>query len=189
MKLKRHFFVSSDLDSLESFESELESADIVTPQIHLLTLDDSGAAHHHHLHQVTSLMKTDLVHSTLIGAVLGVIVAGLILSIAYLAGWTGSPAGWLPFIFLAIIALGFFSWQGGLWGIQRPNVHFDEFKQMLKEDKHLFFVDLEPGRGKIVRRLARRHPDIQPVGVGSGAPHWIVSWQYRLKHFFTETFP
>lgn len=189
MKLKRHFFISDDLDDLENFEREMERADIVTPQIHLLTLDDSGAAHHHRLHEVTSLMKTDLVHSTLLGAVVGAIVAAFVLSIAYLAGWTETPAGWLPFVFLAIITLGFFAWQGGLWGIQRPNVHFDEFRQALKEGKHLFFVDLEPGRGKVVRRLARTHPAIRPVGVGSGAPHWIVSWQYRLKHFFTETFP
>ncbi|MDX1625879.1 MAG: NAD/FAD-utilizing enzyme, partial [Wenzhouxiangellaceae bacterium] len=157
MKLKRHFYVSDDLDDLERFEEELEELDIVTPQIHLLTLDDGNAAHHHNLHEVSSLMKTDVVHSTLVGAVVGLCAAALALVIAYLFGWTDSGAGWLPFIFLAIILLGFFTWQGGLWGIENPNTHFKDFEEALRKGKHIFFVDLEPGRGKIVRRLARKH--------------------------------
>lgn len=189
MKLKRHFYIGDDLDDLERFEEELERADIHTPQIHMLTLDEANAAHHHHLHEVTSLMKTDLVHSALLGAAVGACVSIFILFLAYFAGWTDSRAGWLPFVFLSIVVLGFFTWEGGLWGIQNPNVHFKEFSQALREGKHIFFVDLEPGRGKIVRKLARKHPNIKPAGVSAGAPHWIVTWQYRLKHFFTETFP
>lgn len=189
MKMKRHFFISDDLDDLERFEEELERADIVTPQIHVLTMDDNAAANHHNLHEVTSLMKTDLVHSTLLGAVAGVAAAIVILLVANLAGWTDTAAGQLPFVFLAIIALGFFTWEGGLWGIDRPNVHFQSFEQALKEGKHVFFVDLEPGRGKIVRELVKNHPSVTPAGEGAGAPHWIVRSQHRLKRFFTETFP
>lgn len=191
MKMTRHFFVSEDLDDLERLEEELEQAGITTPQIHVLTLDDTGADNHHHLHQVTSLMKKDLVHSTLLGAAVGAVVAGLILLVAWLAGWTETAAGWLPFVFLAIIALGFFAWEGGLWGIQTPNVHFTRFQKLLEEGKHLFFVDVVPGQGhrKILAEFLQRHPSVQPVGVDHGAPHWIVHWQYRLKRFFTETFP
>lgn len=189
MKLKRHFFASNDLADLERFEKKLEQADIVTPQIHVLTLDDTGAANHSQLHEVTPFMKTDVVHSTLLGAVVGIVMAALILLLAYLAGWHETRAGWLPFVYLSVIMLGFFTWQGGLWGIQNPNTRFREFEQLLREGKHLFFVDLEPGRGKIVRALAKKHPGIQSVGIGVGAPHWIVTWQHRLVHFFTETFP
>lgn len=189
MRLKRHFFASDDLDDLESFEIELENADIVTPQIHLLTLDDTGAANHSNLHEVTPFMKTDIVHSALLGALVGLTMAVFVIALAYLAGWHETPAGWLPFIFLAIILLGFFTWQGGLWGIEQPNTRFTEFERMLRDGQHLFFVDLEPGRGRIVRRIARKHPGIRAVGVDVGAPHWVVAWQHRLKHFFTETFP
>lgn len=189
MRLKRHFFVSDDLDDLESFEIELENADIVTPQIHLLTLDDTGAANHIHLHEVTAFMKTDVVRSAFAGALVGLTMAAFVLALTHLSGWHETPAGWLPFLYLSILLLGFFTWQGGLWGIESPNTHFRAFEQMLREGQHVFFVDLEPGRGKVVRRLARKHPGIRAVGVGLGAPHWIVSWQHRLKHFFTETFP
>ncbi|MFU8876696.1 MAG: NAD/FAD-utilizing enzyme [Wenzhouxiangellaceae bacterium] len=189
MRLKRHFFASRDLQDLESLEIELENADIVKPQIHLLTLDDTEAMGHENLHKVTSLMKTDVVHSALIGALIGLLIATLVLAITYLAGWHETRAGWLPFIFLSILLLGFFTWQGGLWGIESPNVHFREFRKILARGEHLFFVDLEPGRGKVVRRIARKHPGIRAVGTGVGAPHWIVTWQHRIKHFFTETFP
>ncbi|MDT8449653.1 MAG: NAD/FAD-utilizing enzyme [Wenzhouxiangellaceae bacterium] len=189
MRLKRHYFVSDDLDDLESFEVELENADIVTPQIHVLTVDETDAANHTHLHEVTPFMKTDVVHSAMLGALVGLTLAAFVLALTYLAGWHETRAGWLPFVYLSILLLGFFTWQGGLWGIESPNAHFRDFERMLKEGRHLFFVDLEPGRGKVVRRLARKHPGIQAAGVGVGAPHWIVSWQYRLRHFFTETFP
>jgi len=189
MKLKRHFYVSDDLDALERLEEELERMDIVTPQIHWLTLDDASAAEHVHLHQVSSLMKTNVVHSTLVGAGVGIALAVAVLVAANLFGWTDTMAGQIPFIFLAIILLGFFTWQGGLWGIENPNTRFRDFEEALREGKHVFFVDLEPGRGKIVRRLARKHPEIQPAGNGAGAPHWIVLWQHRLKRFLTESFP
>lgn len=189
MKLKRHFFVSEDLDDLERFEEELESADIVTPQIHLLTLDDAGAHSHTHLHEVSDFMKTDLVHAGLIGAVIGAVLAAFVLMLASVAGWTDTTVGWVPFGFLAVVLLGFFTWQGGLWGIEQPNVHFREFEQTLSEGKHLFFVDIEPGQEKAVKKALQNHKNIRPAGIGMGAPHWIVIWQHRLKRFFTEVFP
>lgn len=189
MKLKRVFFVSDDLDDLERFEEELEAADIVTPQIHLLTLDDAGAHEHTHLHEMTDFMKTDVVHSALIGAAVGAVLAGFVLFLAYMASWVDTQVGWIPFLFLSVVLLGFFTWQGGLWGIENPNVHFREFEQLLEEGKHLFFVDLEPGQEQVVRDAVRKHPDIRPAGTGVGAPHWIVNWQHRVRRFFTEVFP
>jgi len=191
MKMTRHFFVSDDLDDLERFEEELEATGFVTPQIHVLSLDDTAVASHNRLHSVVSLMRRDIIHSTLIGAGVGLCVSVLILLVAHFAGWTQSPAGWLPFVFLAVIALGFFTWEGGLWGIQQPNVHFKKFEGYLKAGRHVFFVDMVPGRGqrKILAEVVKNHPSISASGVDEGAPHWVVFWQHRLKRFFTESFP
>lgn len=188
-KLVRHFFISDDLDDLERLEEELEQAGIVTPQIHVLTQDDSAAAEHRHLHTVSALMKKDLIHSGLIGAAVGVCAAVLVLLVAWLTGWTETPAGWIPFVFLAIIALGFFTWEGGLFGIETPNAHFRGFEQALEQGRHVFFVDLEPERKALLEEIARRHPSLEPAGTGRASPHWIVRWQHRVKHFFVEVFP
>lgn len=189
MKLTRYFFISDSLDHLERFEKDLERTDMVTPQMHLLTLDDGGAATHQHLHKMTSFMKKDIIRSTLIGAAFGLCAAILVLLVSYLAGWTDTPAGWVPFIFLAVVILGFLTWQGGLWGIQRPNAHFESFEQALKSGRHVFFVDVEPRHEKTLKDTTRNHPAVEEAGVARGAPTWIVFSQHHLKRFFTETFP
>nr|WP_200872661.1 hypothetical protein [Polycyclovorans algicola] len=189
MKMTRYFFISDDLDDLEHLEEELERAGIVTPQIHLLTNDDGAAEQHNHLHKVASFMKRDIVHSTLIGAVAGICAATLVLVTAFTAGWTATEAGWMPFIFLSVVLLGFLTWQGGLWGIQRPNVHFLHFEKALKEGNHVFFVDLEPGQDKMVKRLVKRHPRLKEAGTAAGAPHWLIFWQHRVTRFFVKTWP
>lgn len=189
MKTMRHFFISDDLDDLERLEQDLERQGVVEPQIHVLTLDDASAEQHHHLHKVVSLMKRDIIHSTLIGAGVGLGVAVLVLALAYFAGWTNTTAGWIPFVFLAVIVFGFFAWEGGLRGIETPNVHFKRFEDALNNGRHVFFVDLEPNQSQLLKEVVRKHPGVEPAGTGAGAPHWIVTWQYRLKRFFVETFP
>lgn len=189
MKMLRHFFISNDLDDLEVFEEELEAAGVPTPQIHVLSLDDTAVENHHHLHEVQSLMKKDIIHSLEIGAVVGVVLAALVLAAAYYFGWTETAAGWIPFIFLAIIALGFSTWEGGFLGIQKPNIHFAQFEEALNQGKHVFFVDLEPDQESTLNQIVGNHPSAQMAGTGGASPHWVVAWQRKLTHFFGETMP
>lgn len=191
MKTTRYFFVSNDLDELERFEEELENSELVKPQLHLLTLDEGDAAKHQNLHEVTALMKTNVLYSMLYGAAVGLLASIFVLALAHLAGWTQTAAGWLPFIFLAIILLGFFTWEGGLWGIDTPNQQFQRFEKVMRSGRHLFFVDVLPGKGhrKTLERAVGKYPNIESAGTAHGTPHWIVSWQHSLKRFFTETFP
>ena len=143
MKMLRHYFISDSLDDLEVFEEQLEAAGVSSSQIHVLSRADAEVEHHHHLHEVQSFMKNDIVHSTIRGAVVGLVAFVLVLAIAYFAGWTECAVGWMPFIFLAIVLLGFCAWEGGLLGIQRPNHDFSRFDQALSGGKHVLFVDLE----------------------------------------------
>ena len=73
-------------------------------------------------------------------AVVGLAV--LVLATAFLSGWAATPVGWMPFEFLALVAFGFSGWEGGLYGLQRPNVHFRKFQDALRQGKHLLFVDV-----------------------------------------------
>ncbi|MFW6092641.1 MAG: hypothetical protein ACODAC_01620 [Pseudomonadota bacterium] len=187
--MKRHYFVSDDLDDLESMEEELERAGIPTTQIHVLTLDDAAAETHERLHDVQSLMKKDVIHSGEYGLVVGAVAAASVLMLTYMAGWHTSPVGWIPFIFLAIVLLGFFTWEGGFIGIQTFNVNFQRFKNELEQGRHLFFVDLEDGQEDVLDRVVRGHPGAQRAGTGRPTPHWIVTWQQRLKRLLTETLP
>ncbi len=175
MKMLRHYFISSSLDDLEVFEEQLEAAGVATQQIHVLSRNDAEVHQHGHLHEVQSMMKNDIVHSAVRGAVVGLCAFVLVLSVAYFAGWTKSAAGWMPFIFLAVVLLGFCTWEGGLHGIQIPNHNFARFEQALSDGKHIFFVDLEPNQEAVLEKVVKLHPQVELTGTGSSAPHWLIA--------------
>jgi len=180
--MNRHYYISDNLDDLEVVESELEANGISTEQIHVLSEKDADVQQHH-LHDVPSFMKQDIVHSGEIGAAVGVVLATLIIGGAYFLGWTASSVGWVPFIFLAIVVLGFCTWEGGFFGIQEPNTHFRRFKQKLEEGKHIFFVDVETNQEEVLERVIQHHPTLSVAGTGAAAPHWIVAWFQRWHQF------
>lgn len=189
MQVVRHYFISDDLDDLERFEEQLEAGGISTPQIHVLSLNDTDVENHHHLHDVSSFMKKDVIRSGEIGAAVGFIGAALVLGAAYLFGWTNTAAGWIPFIFLSVVILGFCTWEGGFIGIQRPNKHFARFEKVLGEGKHVFFVDMEPGQEEILARVAQQHTTARPAGQEKGTPHWITEGRKRIPRLLQETLP
>ncbi len=179
MKMLRHYFISDSLDDQEVFEEHLEAAGVSSSQIHVLSRNDAEVEHHHHLHEVQSFMKNDIVHSTIRGAVVGLCAFVLVLAIAYFAGWTQSAVGWMPFIFLAVVMLGFCTWEGGLRGIQEPNHDFARFEQALRDGKHIFFMDLEPQQEPILEEVLKSHPQVELAGTGSSAPHWLIALQQK----------
>jgi hypothetical protein len=179
MNMLRHYFVSNSLDDLEVFEEQLEAAGVTTPQIHVLSQNDAGVEKHHHLHAVQSFMKRDIIHSTERGAVIGICISVLILSVANFSGWTETAAGWTPFIFLAVVLLGFSAWMGGLLGIEKPNHHFVRFEQALSDGKHIFFVDLEPQQEAVLASVLKSHPQVEVAGTGQSAPHWLIALQQK----------
>ncbi len=188
MKRERYYFISDDLDDLEQVEAELIAKGVDAPQIHVLSRDNAEVQRHDQLTGVTSLMKRDLVHSALIGAGLGLVLAISILIIARLAGWTSGPAGWMPFVFLAVALFGSMAWLGGLRGIQSPNHHFKQFQSVLDDGRHVFFIDLEPVGKTVLDSICARHPGLESAGVGRPTPSWVLAfisatekwWYWRM---------
>jgi hypothetical protein len=179
--MKRHFYISEDLDELEAVENELEQQGISTPQIHVLSEDDAGVEQHH-LHEVQAVLKKDVVHSTEMGALIGLLAAAMILSTAYFLD-VMETVGVMPFVFLAVVVIGFCAWEGGLMGIQEPHQQFKRFQQALKEGKHIFFVDTEQGQELALARVVQAHPQLQLAGVGKASPSWLVGAQNNWRKF------
>ena len=100
--MERHFYMSDDLHDLERLAVELENEGMVRPQIHVLT-DSEAQLKGHRLHEVSSLMRTDVIRKGLKGALVGALGFGLVM---LAAGFTGMAAsfGWTPFVFLAIVS-------------------------------------------------------------------------------------
>lgn len=180
--MKRHFYITDNLDDLELVEQELEGSGVETPQIHILSEHDADVEKHH-LHEVEAVLKKDVVHSMEVGAVAGVVIAAIVLSVAYLAGWTQSAAGWVPFIFLAVVILGFCTWEGGLFGIQEPHYQFKRFQNALHEGKHILFVDIDPAQEDTLSQVVTRHPQLHSAGVGEATPTLVVEVQKKWHNF------
>jgi len=185
--MQRHYFISEDLAELEVIQNELEGNGISTPQMHVLSNDEADVAIHK-LHQVEAVLKKDVVHSMEIGALVGVVLSLLVLAVAYLAGWTESAAGWVPFIFLSIVVLGFCAWEGGFKGIQQPHNQFRRFENALRRGKHVFFVDVDPEQETVLETIAKSHPGLRPAGIGSSTPRWVIQAQKKWTGF-VETMP
>ena len=179
--MKRHYYISDDLDDLEIVERDLESAGVTTPQIHVLSEDDSGVEQHH-LHNVEAVLKKDVVHGTELGAVVGVIGAAAIILLAWLSGLTETYT-WVPAIFLSVIVLGFCTWEGGLIGIQEPHVDFRRFQDDLKQGKHVLFVDVDPEQEGLLQNVVTNHPKLVDAGEGESTPRWVVGAQKKWTRF------
>lgn len=177
--MNRHYYISDNLDELESVEKELEASGISTEQIHVLSENDAEVAQHH-LHDVPSVMKQDLIRSGGAGVMIGFVLALVVLSLSYAFGLTETTTGWLPFIFLAVVLMGFATWEGGLLGIQKSNQSFRQFEQSLHEGKHLFFVDVKATQEAQLGHVLSRHPNLQMAGTGKAVPEWLLASQQKL---------
>ncbi|GAC14335.1 hypothetical protein [Aliiglaciecola lipolytica] len=180
--MKRQYYISDDLNDLKIIQNELEQRGFSSPQLHVLSENDAEVEKHH-LHAIESVLKKDVVRSTELGALVGVIGAALVLLLAYSMQWHQSPAGWIPFGFLAAIILGFCTWEGGLIGIQVPNYQFKQFQKLLQDGKHIFFVDATDEQLEIVEQVASLHANLELAGTGESTPEWVVKGQDKFNNF------
>ncbi|MGV6808107.1 MAG: NAD/FAD-utilizing enzyme [bacterium] len=179
--MKRYYFISDDLADLRDVETELEGRGVTMPQIHVLTDDNSGAENHN-LHEVPSIMQKDVVRSTMRAALMGLTLGIVVLAVAYFSGATAS-AGWLPFVFLAIVAFGFVTWEGGMWGIQEPNTRFDRFKQALGEGKHVLYVEVKGVQEDALKDIAGKHPRLESAGCESASTDILIGVENAAMRF------
>lgn len=179
--MERYFYMSDDLHDLERLEAELESEGMVRPQIHVLT-DSEAQLDGCRLHEVSSLMRTDVIRKGLKGALIGALGFGLVILIAGITGMAAS-FGWTPFVFLAIVVLGFCTWEAGFLGFQLPNRQFREFQRQLDAGRHVFFVDIRPGQELLLQRAVARHPGVRQIGKGEAMPWWLIALQEKYQRF------
>jgi hypothetical protein len=179
--MKRHYFIGDDLNVVAAVEPALMAKGITSEQIHVLSLNDADAEQRH-LHNVQSLMKRDVIHSAEIGALFGLIASIAVIAVAHLSG-LAAKVGWVPFVFLAIVLLGFSMWEGGLIGIQIPNSRFRRFERALRAGENVFFVDVDSSQEAHVHQVLAAHPNLRPAGTGPSLPRWWVGLQQNAHRF------
>lgn len=187
--MKRYFYAGDDLDSLEALSTELERSGLDRVQLHVLSQDDTGVDTHLGIHSVVSIMKKDLIASGLRGALIGVVLAAVVLVVAWQMQAFATPAGTLIAWFLSVAGFGFCTWEGGLFGIQTLNRNFSRFKGVLDSGQHVFFVDVRRDQVQALRRAMESHPELKAIGQARGLPGWLVRGQRDVPRFLRQTLP
>ena len=160
--MKRFYYTGKSLDELEHFGRDLELCGIPRSQIYLLSNDDVGLDNHD-VNRVASFLKTDVIRSGEIGALLGLAIATAILLVTHLSG-IAAQVGWVPFVFLAIVSFGFTTWEAGFIGIQRPNTHFLRFQEALAQGRHVLFVETRAQDKKKLKKVFKGYPNVKRAG-------------------------
>ena len=160
--MKRFYYTGDSLDELERVQRDLEACGIPRSQIYLLSNDDVGLDNHD-VNRVASFLKTDVIHSGEIGALLGLAIAAAILLVTHLSG-IAAQVGWVPFVFLAIVSFGFTTWEAGFIGIQRPNTHFIRFQEALTQGRHVLFVETRVQDKKKLKMVLNGYPNVKRAG-------------------------
>jgi hypothetical protein len=161
--MKHKYYLTNNLDELEHVHDELMQSGLKDEQIHVLS-DDEQALPKHHLQSVNEFAKTDIVRSTLRGAAIGVLLSSIVLLVPLIFNLT-TPIGMLPFVFAALVVLGFSTWEGGLWGIQMPNTRFEGLFEKIHNGEHLLIVDYDESQEDALAKTESAHPMLQPVTI------------------------
>ena len=179
--MKRHYFISDNLAGIEKAEHQMLEEGIPQHQIHVLS-NNRAEVEVQDLHPVADVMKTDVIRQGLWGLLIGSVGAVVILLGASLFGLT-DRIGMVPFGFLAIVILGFCTWEGGFLGFQQQNRRFRRFQEDLRANKHILFVDADRYDESALRRILEHCPELVPAGTGKAMPTWIVSGQRYFDRF------
>ncbi len=181
--MKQHHYLFNSLDELQSACYDLEQLGI--QHGHLLVASSSPLSlEKRGLNSVALFGDSDIVHSGLRGLLFGV-----------LASVASGTAVWFFFGthqwgvviagFVALIALGFCTWIGGLVGVSHDNWRLSPYHDQLEQGKSLLLVEVVPDQEQPVTRLMT---SLHRQGVHTGESSSFESpfagdWNLHLKTF------
>ncbi|MFL0797993.1 MAG: hypothetical protein K6L73_10955 [Cellvibrionaceae bacterium] len=159
--MRHAYYLSENLDEMETVHDELVEAGIDDSHIHVLS-DNESAVTAHHIRPVNSFIKTDVLRFMSMGFLVGIVLSALVLSLPLVFNIT-TPVGNMPFFFAAVILMGLSTWEGGFMGFQQANHKFESVNNAIHQGKHLMIVDYSDSKGETVQNKLRTHPTLVPI--------------------------
>lgn len=167
--MKRLFFITSSLNTVEKAEQELMEIGVNEDAMHLLS-EDLAEAEVRNLHPVRSMNRTDILHWLERGLVVGGLIAVFILSLAYFSG-LADQYSWMPFVFVALFLMAFATWEAGLIGMQEKNYKFEAFEENIRNGEHVLFVDCDEPQSSKVKDVCLNHYAMRFAGIDDSMIH------------------
>ncbi|WP_075187590.1 hypothetical protein [Teredinibacter haidensis] len=179
--MRRYYFLSNDLADIQRAEHDLYSAGYSFHQVHVLSGQDAELEKRH-VHEVNPFAKLDILHSSLLGASIGVFLAAAVLLVGFVVR-TETVVGWLPFVFLSIVVFIFSAWEGGFYGIQTGSAEFQRFKTLLAKGYHVLMVDCRKEDKVAMDSILAYHESLTDTGSGVARPSWLIASQKGFDAF------
>ena len=159
--MKHAYYLSDNLDELEQVHDELIDCGLKDSQIHVLS-EHEADVQKHHMRNVNSISRTGMLTFMVKGALVGSVLAAFVIALSYLMGVSSSV--WMaPFVFAAVMALGFSVWEAGLMGLHRLNSRFSAFKDELDQGEHMLILDFAGKQQSFVESVLSKHPRVCAV--------------------------
>lgn len=158
------YYLSDSLDELEVVHDELMDCGLRDRDIHILSEADVEVERHH-IRPVSRLERTGMLAYMLRGAMIGALLAVLMIAVADGFGLNNALVLGAPVMMGAIAIFGFCVWEAGLLGLHRRNHKFDTVQAALSFGEHLLILDYSARHQRFVERVLRNHPRICPVSV------------------------
>lgn len=160
-KLTRYEFMTRDLNELEKTEQELELHGIPRSHIHVLS-ESEAELEYRSIPSVPDFLKKNVIRSGLRGFGVGLILSSFAVGIPYFLGWY-LTATWAPFLVLALMIVGFCTWEGGMIGLHKTNEKLARYQPYVAKGSHLLMVDVTEDEETLVNQTMRHHPRVHRI--------------------------
>jgi hypothetical protein len=160
-------FLLDNLSHSDQIQDNLAGLGIPDSRVHFVTERSEDFAGHH-IHEASIMEERDLLHSSVQGAILGLLMGALV----NVGVNVSAPFGWQPdvinivFIFMLFIAFG--GWIGGLYGISHRNYRISKFEGELQKGKAIMLIYSDDDHFEQMKTLIEsQYPEAKFVGTES----------------------
>lgn len=165
--MKRMYYLSSSLDSVEQISESLHQAGVTDWNFHVHSKDEAGLTRHH-VHSANYIQTMDIVRYGARGMMLGFILSALACGYMITAQPFGTHIDSLAYIAIFIFFTLFSTWAGGMIGMMKENQKLAQYHDEIEAGQHLLLVDVKAGQVEEIRQLmASQHPEAKFMREGS----------------------
>lgn len=165
---RRLYFLLPDVQRARTVVKELLLARIEERYIHVLARDGIALGD---LPEATLLQKSDAVHATGLGLVVGGATGAAAGILVMLFPPTGFAMGLSVVLAMALLGGVMGIWVSGMIGSSTPNTHLETFQDDIERGKILMIVDVPSDKAEeISRMIQNQHPEADMRGFDPTIP-------------------
>ncbi|MFP5348298.1 MAG: DUF1269 domain-containing protein [Gammaproteobacteria bacterium] len=168
MRRRRLYFLLPDVQRARTVFKELLLARIEERHVHVLAREGTALGD---LPEATLLQKSDAVHASGLGLVVGGATGAIAGTVVMLFPLSGLAMGLSVVLAMALLGAVMGIWVSGMIGSSTPNTHLEAFREDIERGKVLMIVDVPSDRTDEISRMIRsQHPEADMRGLDPTIP-------------------